>query len=191
MVSVHTNWCVIFLGGRYVSEKCTGDPAANVVLSRPAVHEVTSDATFQLDRHWVSQCLENYPKCRSRTSLLLPSRLIDVGSDDSSLLKLQVNTSGEKQDYVALRYCWGGPMPSLPHLKRYGNSRLVSHRVSPANNERLSNHDAETGIQIPMDQLPLYCARRRCRQGKGDLKNGYGLQECYSHCCCAEYSIGI
>lgn len=61
-------------------------------------------------RDWLSICESSHPRCRARWPCLPPKRLIDLGTDDSSGLKL-VSTSSissEKIEYTTLSYCWGG-----------------------------------------------------------------------------------
>ncbi|KAK3338708.1 heterokaryon incompatibility protein-domain-containing protein, partial [Neurospora tetraspora] len=76
-------------------------------------------------RFWLWKCVNDHPKCRmalsgkrfgmhSHTSSLdqtkLPSRILDVGSADSSVVRLvKTTTETPSGSYVALSHCWGPP----------------------------------------------------------------------------------
>ena len=48
----------------------------------------------------------HHVKCRPSDQLVLPSRLINVGTNNNSRVKLVDTGYGELQPYVALSYCW-------------------------------------------------------------------------------------
>jgi hypothetical protein len=57
---------------------------------------------------------DQHKKCPKRTIPLLPKRVIDVGgTEDSPLPRLYICDNGERHQYMALSYCWGGPQPVM------------------------------------------------------------------------------
>lgn len=73
-----------------------------------------SDASFEMARYWVKNCLMNHPECPKVTEGWLPDRVIDVGPSDGSLVPKLVETAEllhtvakSERQYVALSHCWG------------------------------------------------------------------------------------
>ncbi|KAK4095865.1 HET-domain-containing protein, partial [Parathielavia hyrcaniae] len=54
---------------------------------------------------WLDDCSQNHNDCQAPQSGFIPSRLIDVGDNDTSTLRL-VNLDSPAE-YLALSYCWG------------------------------------------------------------------------------------
>ncbi|ORY13965.1 heterokaryon incompatibility protein-domain-containing protein, partial [Clohesyomyces aquaticus] len=63
---------------------------------------------FQTIKNWYNTCKESHELCRRPDGILhpLPTRVIDVGYNSSSLLSL-LPSNGQKGHYAALSYCWG------------------------------------------------------------------------------------
>ena len=88
-----------------------------VTLDRCAALEnesTGSDASFEMVRYWVKDCLMNHPKCMKTMEGWLPDRVIDVGPPDGSLVPRLVETAElshaltkSELNYVALSHCWG------------------------------------------------------------------------------------
>lgn len=108
------SWIVLeFFGDEQILlpvEICTQDP-----LEQLAQFDLKSQSwtgrsqTLQLARMWVENCHRSHSSCRPRQSeAWLPTRLIDVGSDENPVLQL-VNSAPLVQTapYVALSHRWG------------------------------------------------------------------------------------
>lgn len=73
-----------------------------------------SEASFELAREWLNECLSSHSSCSGVASVDLPSpiRLLDVGSpDDLTKPKLRLQGCadlGSRQMYLTLSHCWGG-----------------------------------------------------------------------------------
>ncbi len=88
------------------------DPAARYLPGRLAKDDSGCDQSFALAQQWMRDCEVNHSRCPGRAASILPSRVLDVGSSDTSAdVKLFV-TNGSSGKYVCLSYCWGpGPQP--------------------------------------------------------------------------------
>ncbi|KAI1070881.1 hypothetical protein LB507_010931 [Fusarium sp. FIESC RH6] len=87
------------------------DPGSNQV-SCPAIglaREIDDrrDSFTPRITEWLRNCRENHPGCADKNSVLLPSRVLDVGHNNSEWIKLR-ETSGQEGSYTALSHCWGG-----------------------------------------------------------------------------------
>ncbi|KAF3765645.1 HET-domain-containing protein, partial [Cryphonectria parasitica EP155] len=57
---------------------------------------------------WIGLCGQTHPQCRTGVSERLPTRVLDLGEPDGSVLvRLYEPPSGANARYVALSYCWG------------------------------------------------------------------------------------
>ena len=84
------------------------DPVASFISSRNYDHDMGSVNAYSKICSWISNCNKNHLKCRSLEPTSLPTRILDLFTqDDSDDLKLLL-THGEYGHYVALSYCWGG-----------------------------------------------------------------------------------
>jgi hypothetical protein len=75
-----------------------------------------SDCTFNLVSSWVEKCLTNHTACRNInvTESPLPTRVIDVGLLNGTLLPKLIEGCGRYGKYAALSYCWGPPSGPKP-----------------------------------------------------------------------------
>jgi hypothetical protein len=64
----------------------------------------------ELAKKWLHQCLQ-HPKCHRKEHTMLPTRVIDVGSQGTSQHPKLLTTHGRTGSYVTLSYCWGGTVP--------------------------------------------------------------------------------
>jgi hypothetical protein len=82
-----------------------------VVLSQ----STKSSESIDLAARWLGKCLADHTKCHtsSESPSWHPTRLLDVGADLDSIVKLVL--CGEKSDiqgpYATLSHCWGTEMP--------------------------------------------------------------------------------
>ncbi|OHE92073.1 heterokaryon incompatibility protein [Colletotrichum orchidophilum] len=85
-----------------------GDPAASLVYRRPLRRDVKSQTSFSAASRLYEECSKGHAQCRYGRDSALPTRVIDVGTVQSPMLKLFINDVEEEGKYVALSYCWGG-----------------------------------------------------------------------------------
>lgn len=66
---------------------------------------------FEILQRWLTECDEKHTSCRSSSStrVSLPTRLIDVGSQGASVVKLYETQKDEQFNYFALSHPWGSP----------------------------------------------------------------------------------
>ena len=83
------------------------DPASSYVSARP-VDGVDGSSSMDLARRWINDCLNLHEHCPGPELTLLPTRVIDVGSEDGSEEPKLFLPRGHKARYVTLSYCWGG-----------------------------------------------------------------------------------
>jgi hypothetical protein len=74
-------------------------------------HDLGSEANFSMVRDWYSTCLAEHKECFKTMGDFIPTRLIDVGTRNSShnprLVICSESTEGAGT-YLALSHCWGG-----------------------------------------------------------------------------------
>src|SRR6266536_2891315 len=76
---------------------------------RPVAINPATDEIFAITKTWITECQVNHKSCHYDSGALLPSRVIDVGDNMTTpTIKLHITSEGEKGEYVALSYCWGG-----------------------------------------------------------------------------------
>ncbi|KAM0424952.1 hypothetical protein ACHAPT_009753 [Fusarium lateritium] len=71
-----------------------------------------SEDNFIMMRSWVQECQQNHPDCLNREAPKLPTRVIDVGVDDTESVQL-LCSQGMRANYIALSHCWGGRIRSV------------------------------------------------------------------------------
>lgn len=79
--------------------------------------ETSSTSTLENAFRWYSSCRDHHERCKClrRQPTWYPTRLIDIGVDDSPLWRLHLVSKSEETDlpYLTLSYRWG----QNPHLK--------------------------------------------------------------------------
>ncbi|KAF7940105.1 uncharacterized protein EAE98_000232 [Botrytis deweyae] len=75
--------------------------------------DLASDANFDIARGWMNTCIAEHSesKCPSVEDEVLPSRVIDVGSEDANPSLFVAN--GLRGKYTALSHCWGGEIETI------------------------------------------------------------------------------
>ncbi|TGO86040.1 hypothetical protein BPOR_0341g00110 [Botrytis porri] len=75
--------------------------------------DLASDANFNIARGWMNTCILEHPesKCPSFEDEVLPSRVIDVGLENTNPSLLM--THGFRGKYIALSHCWGGRIETI------------------------------------------------------------------------------
>lgn len=81
---------------------------ADQISLRPFATNLCTDEVFAWAKQWIAKCKSDHDGCFHDYELHLPSRVIDVGTDADSEVKLHLTQADEQEAYVALSYCWGG-----------------------------------------------------------------------------------
>ena len=69
-----------------------------------------SEECLSLLQSWYLDCKDSHTLCQSKTHSVLPTRVIDVGSNLAITANVSLaETKGAQGDYMALSYCWGDP----------------------------------------------------------------------------------
>ncbi|KAI0182637.1 heterokaryon incompatibility protein-domain-containing protein, partial [Xylaria flabelliformis] len=91
-----------------------GSTPARFINRRPVNTDLNSISIMHMMRDTIDQCLYNPEHVHCRMGAddekpLLPSRVLDVGllNDNDTALKLVI-LPGQRAEYAALSYCWGG-----------------------------------------------------------------------------------
>ncbi|KAI9458224.1 heterokaryon incompatibility protein-domain-containing protein [Boletus coccyginus] len=87
------------------------DPMTAVYIRRRDINlDVGSDASYQLAKTWLQECIQGHEDCPKYKDGPLPTRVLDVTPIGDSQIRLWV-PDGKAAPYTALSYCWGGPQP--------------------------------------------------------------------------------
>ncbi|OTA92465.1 hypothetical protein M434DRAFT_387318 [Hypoxylon sp. CO27-5] len=81
-----------------------------------------NEAALLMVNKWVQTCHETHPECPRPDKDFMPTRLIEVGREDTEKVRL-VATRGMKlrdRRYIALSHCWGLNMPR--HAQTFGET---------------------------------------------------------------------
>ncbi|KAF8963356.1 heterokaryon incompatibility protein-domain-containing protein [Flammula alnicola] len=114
------------------------DPLSSVFKGREIEKDpsATNPGPFKVAEEWIHDCIKHHRLCGPRSpNPLLPTRVIDVGTSSSSVIKL-LDTKGKfRGPYTLLSYSWGPP----PH----------DYQTT------LSNHSSyQTAIIFPKGKVP-------------------------------------
>ncbi|KAK3941118.1 heterokaryon incompatibility protein-domain-containing protein [Diplogelasinospora grovesii] len=77
------------------------DPASECVPGRPESKQLRPSVVAKIKK-WLDDCMTEHPFDPPE----LPRRVLDLGTDDSSI-RLHQSQTGERARYAALNYCWG------------------------------------------------------------------------------------
>jgi len=84
----------------------SGDPLNPIIMGRPVEKSGDTSTAISRARKWLQNC-DEHPACNPGETPL-PSRLIDVGSEDSEEVRLwEPIPEGTIGKYTSLSYCWG------------------------------------------------------------------------------------
>ncbi|KAK5654616.1 hypothetical protein OQA88_7246 [Cercophora sp. LCS_1] len=78
----------------------------DIHLRLPRLPVSGSKLHFELIRQWLNLCDANHPGCSGSTQSM-PTRVIDVGSEDDEVVHLWQTGPHDKEQYVALSHPWG------------------------------------------------------------------------------------
>jgi hypothetical protein len=99
--------------------KITGDIAAQVVKQRPENRNIGGTPAAVAAKTCLDRCFGGHDKCQSAIIPSLPTRVLYVGEEEATLpntpkqtempsARLHVSSAGQRAEYTALSYCWGG-----------------------------------------------------------------------------------
>ncbi|RDL41046.1 uncharacterized protein BP5553_01025 [Venustampulla echinocandica] len=84
------------------------NPAAEHISQRPAEVNLATRNTFHQAEQWLHECLTTHKEGPDYLSKpRLPTRVIDVGCDSESIVRLFEPSSVTHDQYTAISYCWG------------------------------------------------------------------------------------
>lgn len=93
---------------------------------------MASKRSFQRAKTWLQICTQNrgaHANCPIYKTPLLPKRVIDVSSlENPEVIRLSTSL-GQRGDYAALSYCWGGPQTEATTLLNL-DSRKIGFKLS-------------------------------------------------------------
>lgn len=81
-----------------------------------------SEQTVQRLEEWLRSCIDRdgeHIHCPyfNEAQARLPTRVIDVGTEDNGKVKLLVSSEHQVGKYIALSHCWGGKTPVMTTTK--------------------------------------------------------------------------
>jgi hypothetical protein len=86
------------------------DSILREIVSNPCFSDGTTDSddAFQMMAAWMKLCITRHPNCSTMRSIpQLPTRIIDVGLDDSEADPFLFISQGYQAQYITLSYTWG------------------------------------------------------------------------------------
>lgn len=69
------------------------------------------DRITTLTKEWLQECEESHPRCANGLDLILPHRVLDVSSFETTGHIYLLETAGMPGAYIALSHCWGKHQP--------------------------------------------------------------------------------
>ncbi|KAK8029780.1 hypothetical protein PG993_011071 [Apiospora rasikravindrae] len=106
-------------------------PPVAIQLGLPRLLPSNSETTFNIARLWLQDCDTKHDQCRGHQSTTAPTRLIDVGTEKTPVLRLIETAESPPQDkkYAALSHPWGDKKLHPPfctwRTDRYGDGHDV------------------------------------------------------------------
>ncbi|EXK84511.1 serine/threonine protein kinase [Fusarium oxysporum f. sp. raphani 54005] len=101
----------------------------SIQIGLPNLPESGSEQHLQIIRKWLDDCDGNHGGCKFEGVVSLPTRLIDVGSRGSPILRL-VETADRALDdkrYIALSHRWGDTKEHPPFCTRFKDPTSRGH----------------------------------------------------------------
>lgn len=87
---------------------CSDDPLEAIFTARAVELSSQSDKCLDLQT-WIKKCKEEHPLCSWTADHILPTRVIDVGSESEDPFLFESN--GARGEWLTLSHCWGGGTP--------------------------------------------------------------------------------
>ncbi|CZT52324.1 uncharacterized protein RSE6_13634 [Rhynchosporium secalis] len=106
-------------------ELCTSDDSSlnSLLRARHLDLSSNSDTCFRILAKWIKRCKDDHPQCLWSSNHILPTRVIDVGSETEDPFLFE--SSGATGEWLTLSHCWGGSVP----LKTTSDT-LQKHKLS-------------------------------------------------------------
>ncbi|KAJ3580071.1 hypothetical protein NPX13_g496 [Xylaria arbuscula] len=57
---------------------------------------------------WVTECVNGHDDCKGKRETDLPSRFLEIGENDTDVVRVETSAKGQKGTYACLSHCWGG-----------------------------------------------------------------------------------
>ncbi|KAF7896599.1 hypothetical protein BELL_1668g00010 [Botrytis elliptica] len=86
-----------------------GSPAGVYIVRQPLVAKDNFERIIPQIKKWLDDCRHHHLKLCRYSTPKLPTRVLRIESETTSLVRLHVSRPDHKDDYIALSYCWGGP----------------------------------------------------------------------------------
>ncbi|KAF1830820.1 HET-domain-containing protein [Decorospora gaudefroyi] len=101
----------------YVPHDTTA-PFSEMGNAQEVGHSGLAASTISLAQSWLKSCVHadnKHHECAvyDDKASQLPARVLDIGAEDHSPVKLHVSAESETGKYVALSHCWGGKTPIM------------------------------------------------------------------------------
>jgi hypothetical protein len=96
-----------------------------IQLGLPQLPDVASETFFQILKMWLTICDEHHQTCQKSVPSKMPTRVIDVGTVATPIVRLYHTKPGECAHYIALTHLWGPPphfSTSLKDLVAFSNT---------------------------------------------------------------------
>jgi hypothetical protein len=89
----------------------TDDPLSALLPGRSIVSDSSSMSCLGLVRKWLYECTTSHSACGRKEMQTLPTRVINVGTEEPLIHPFLWITGGATGDWVTLSHCWGGVVP--------------------------------------------------------------------------------
>lgn len=102
------------------------DPTSHDLQFPSASFDMAGPAAFKYAIRCIDECFEQHQECQNRIIPELPTRVVDVGTCEStSSARLHVSHAREVGYYAALSYCWGSQMQVMTTKSTIGKWQQV------------------------------------------------------------------
>lgn len=153
----------------------------------PSVHIPTRTGSadcIELAKSWIADCQAEH-KCHCSldnfgdSTAFLPSRLLFVGDNLSSVLRLEETSAASLPGNFTLRYCQGENGNHMPQKlttdKKDEWRRQINEKELPLTFQHVVQLTRQTRSQLPVDRYALHCPRFSRRLGAGIEERGKGV----------------
>ncbi|KAH8599532.1 heterokaryon incompatibility protein-domain-containing protein [Bisporella sp. PMI_857] len=82
-------------------------PLDSLAITAEIVADTRADECAYMASQWITTCHESHLDCQRPPLSLLPTRVIDVGSDYQRECPKLLECGGQTGSYIALSHCWG------------------------------------------------------------------------------------
>lgn len=90
-------------------------PQLDWLCGRPIEEQPLASSSVSRVMGWINTCRTEHQACQCSTSRdsILPTRVIDVGTEEDNIVRLYTSSSDERGDFVYLSFIWGGARPTF------------------------------------------------------------------------------